>query len=345
MKVTIYDIATRARVSPATVSKVLNNTGKLLPDTRERVLATVRELNYQPNIAASSLKKKQTYSIGLIVPDITNPYYSALARAVEDEAMRHDYTVLIASTDNDPNREDTQIHRLSPYNLDGYIITTSASEMRQPIERLLEAGQRVVFLDRHVQVNALPSRYVRIATNHLEGGYLAAKHLLDRGHTKITVLSEPLYLLATDERLKGFFQAFRERGVDTSSISIHAKGFGIEAGHTLAKQIIHDKELPTAIFASNDLIAIGAMQQLHEIGLRIPQDISIIGYDDIAMASHVFPPLTTVAQPIAEMGRLAVQSIFQSGWEELGGGVAGDDKIFQPRLVVRNSVQDRTIKP
>jgi len=337
MKVTIYDIAMRAGVSPGTVSKVLNDKGRLLPETRDRVLKTVQELNYQPNIAASSLKKKQTYTIGLIVPDITNPYYSALARAVEDEALRHDYTVLIASTDNNPEREQTQIHRLEPYGLDGYIITTNANELSSSIQHLLDAGERVVFVDRKVNVQAYSQSCVRVATDHRKGGYLAASHLLESGHTKIAVLSEPLYLLTTDERLNGFFESFLERGLDTSSISIYAKGFGIEAGHALANQIMHEKHLPTAIFSSNDLIAIGAMQELHQMGIRIPDDVSIVGYDDIAMAAHVVPALTTVAQPIEEMGSLAVQSLLQLRSDGKNSEFRSEI-ILQPSLIVRSSV-------
>lgn len=350
MKVTIYDIAMRAGVSPSTVSKVLNNNGKLLPETRERVLRAVQELNYQPNIAASSLKKKQTYTIGLIVPDITNPYYSALARAVEDEALRQDYTVLIASTDNNPEREQTQVNRLGPYGLDGYIITANANELSPPLERLLESGERVVFVDRKVQVEAFSSRCTRITTDHRRGGYLAASHLIEAGHTHIAVLSEPLYLLTTDERLNGFFEAFLEHGLDTSSISIYAKGFGIEAGHALANQIIHDKSLPTAVFASNDLIAIGAMQELYQMGIRIPEDVSIIGYDDIAMAAHVVPPLTTVAQPIEEMGRLAVQCVLQNREvdkceQSNQSNQSHGEIILEPNLVVRSSVRKLAFAP
>lgn len=345
MKVTIYDIAMRAGVSPSTVSKVLNNNGKLLPKTRERVLKAVQELNYQPNIAASSLKKKQTYTIGLIVPDITNPYYSALARAVEDEALRQDYTVLIASTDNNSEREQIQVNRLQPYGLDGYIITANANELSPPLERLLESGERVVFVDRKVQVEtSFSSSCVRITTDHRRGGYLAASHLIEAGHTQIAVLSEPLYLLTTDERLNGFFEAFLERGMDTSSISIYAKGFGIEAGHALANQIIHEKRLPTAVFASNDLIAIGAMQELHQMGIRIPDDVSIIGYDDIAMAAHVVPPLTTVAQPIEEMGRLAVQCVLQNRETDKCEKSNGEI-ILEPNLIVRSSVHKVAFAP
>lgn len=339
MKVTIYDIATRAGVSPGTVSKVLNNNGKLLPETRYKVLQIIQELNYQPNIAASSLKKKQTYTIGLIVPDITNPYYSTLARAVEDEALRHDYTVLIASTDNKPEREQAQIHRIQPYGLDGYIITANASELSSSLQHLLESGERVVFVDRKVNAEGFRSNCVRIVTDHRKGGYLAATHLIETGHTHIAVLSEPLYLLTTDDRLNGFFDAFLERGMDTSTISIYAKGFGIEAGHALANQIIHEKQLPTAVFASNDLIAIGAMQELHQMGIRIPDDVSIVGYDDITMAAHVVPPLTTVAQPIEEMGKLAVQALLQIRDENHDGKQTGEI-VLEPTLITRSSVRN-----
>jgi LacI family transcriptional regulator len=343
MKVTIYDIASRAGVSPGTVSKVLNNNGKLLPETRDRVLQTVKELNYQPNVAASSLKKKQTYTIRLIVPDITNPYYSALARAVEDEALLHDYTVIIASTDNNPEREQTQVSRLKPYGLDGYIITTNANELSPSLRHLLASGERVVFVDRKVDVESYSARCTRIATDHRKGGYLAATHLLKAGHRNIAILSEPLYLLTTDERLKGFFDAFRERGIDTSSISIHAKGFGIQAGHALANQIIHEQQLPTAVFASNDLIAIGAMQELLQMGVRIPDDVSMVGYDDIAMAAHVVPPLTTVAQPIEEMGKLAVQCLLQGrqvGKHATSNEESASEMILEPHLMIRSSVRN-----
>lgn len=337
MRTTIYDIAKFSGVSTATVSKVLNNKGRISPPTKERVLDAVYRLNYHPSIAASSLKKKQVYTLGLVLPDITNPFFSEVAQVIENESSRRGYSVLISSTNNNPEQELTQIARMLRSELDGYIIASSI-QGDSGIQSLLQQGRAVVLLDRKVPT---PSQQVTwIATDHIKGGQLAGKHLIEQGHSDFHIFIEPLHLATSTERLQGFCMALNEVGYEIGPNQIYLGGYGIDAGKILARQLIdRGVSLPTAVFAGSDLIAIGAIQEFHTSGIRVPDDISIIAYDNITFSNHIYPRLTTIAQPIQEMGKKAVELVLQrfmapeSETEEITG------HLFEPTLVVRDSVR------
>src|SRR5712691_4405442 len=258
-KATIYDVARLAGVSTATVSKVINNTGRISKDTSVRVESAMAELRYRPSILASALKKYQTFSLGLLVPDITNPFYGELARAVEDEALHHNYSVLVCSTDNKPEREEKQINLLMRKHLDGLIIATSEGMNKEALEILAQDEARVIFIDR-----VLPnSPYPVIATDHYLGSYQATEHLIELGHRKLAIFMEPPYLRSALERLRGFSAALEAHNIALDHPLVFSDGFGSTAGYELAERLLRRKDLPTAIFATTDLIAIGALQKFH----------------------------------------------------------------------------------
>ncbi len=326
-KVTIYDVAKYAGVSTATVSKVVNGTGRISKVTSSRVVRAIEELRYHPSIIASALKKNQTYSIGLLVPDITNPFYAELTRAVEDEALSRDYFVLVSSTDNTPEREKKQLQLLMRKQLDGLIIATSDEPSNDTLEMLRTNELRVVFIDRVVP----NSPYPLVATDHYIGGYQATEHLIQLGHRKLAILAEPLYLRPSLERLKGFTAALEAYGLPHDSSPLLSRGFGAKAGYELAQRLLLNKELPTAVFATNDLLALGLLQKFHEAGISIPDQLSLVGYDDTQMAKMVSPPLTTIAQPISEMGRIAVDYLLGDN------SPSAVTTLLPPKLVVRHS--------
>ena len=336
MRTTIYDIAKYSGVSTATVSKVLNNKGRISPLTKERVLDAVDKLNYHPSIAASSLKRKRTYTLGLVLPDITNPFFGEVAQVIENESSRRGYSVLITSTNNNPEQELTQIARMLRSELDGYIIASSV-QGDSGIQSLIRQGSAVVLLDRKMPT---PSQQVAwIATDHIKGGQLAGKHLIEQGHSDFRIFIEPLHLATSTERLQGFCMALNECGYEIGPGQIYVGGYGIDAGKMLARQLIDGgTPLPTAVFAGSDLIAIGAIQEFYAAGIRVPDDISIIGYDNITFSNHIYPRLTTIAQPIREMGEKAVELVLQRFMATERGAEEAAGHLLDPALVVRDSV-------
>ncbi len=326
-KVTIYDVAKHAGVSTATVSKVLNGTGRISKDTSLRVTQAIEELQFRPSILASALKKNQTFSIGLLVPDITNPFYAELTRAIEDEALSRDYFVLVCSTDNRAQREQKQIELLLRKQLDGLIIATTNGMNDKMLAILKKSGLRIVFIDR-----VLPNLpYSTVATDHYAGSYQATEHLIQLGHRDIALFAEPLYLQPSLERVRGFSAAREAHGLPHDASSILSQGYGIKAGYELAQQLILNREIPTAVFATNDLIALGAMQRFQEERISIPDQLSIVGYDDIQMAKIASPPLTTVAQPFSKMCKLAINYILGDR------SLSAVTTLLPPKLIVRKS--------
>lgn len=326
-KVTIYDVAKRAGVSTATVSKVLNGNGRVSKETIARVEGIIAELQYHPNIFASALKNNRTYTIGLLVPDITNPFCSKLIRTIEDEALSQGYSILIGSTDNMTEREMKLVKMLMRKQLDGIIIAASEFTGTALLTTLKQQDLRVIFIDRIIA----DSPYPIFATDHYRGSYLVTEHLIELGHRKLAIFLEPLYLRSSLERLRGFSAALEAHGLAQNSFQVLSGGFGAEAGYELAQQILQREELPTAIVATTDLIAIGALQRFHERGIVVPQDISLVGYDDIPMAKMMTPSLTTIEQPVSEMSKLVIESLLNEGQQE------SMTTLLPPKLVIRQS--------
>lgn len=326
-KVTIYDVAKRAGVSTATVSKVLNGTGRVGKETISRVERVVEELQYRPNLLASALKKNRTFTIGLLVPDVVNPFASLLVRAVENVAFAYDYSVLACSTDNIPEREKKMVDILMSKRFDGIIIASSEFSSAEAISELKRQDVRAVFVDRVVA----DSPYPVFATDHYLGSYLITEHLVQLGHRKLAIFLEPLYLRSSLERLRGFSAALEAYGIAQNSFQVLSGGFGAEAGYALTEQILKREDLPSAIVATTDLIAIGVLQKLHEVGIVVPRDMSLVGYDNIPLAAMAAPPLTTVAQPVEEMSKLIVECLLSEEDQEI------TTTLLPPKLIVRDS--------
>lgn len=326
-KVTIYDVAKRAGVSTATVSKVLNGTGRVGKETITRVERAVEELQYRPNLLASALKKKRTFTLGLLVPDVVNPFASLLVRAIEEVALSYNYSVLACSTDNKQEREEKLVDTLLSKRFDGIIIASSEFSSESAIQQLQRQDVRAVFVDRVVTDPPYPV----FATDHYLGSYLVTEHLIQLGHRKLAIFLEPLYLRSSLERLRGFSAALEAYGIAQNSFQVYSGGFGAEAGYALAQQILQREDLPTAIVATTDLIAVGVLQKLHEVGLVVPRDMSLVGYDDIPLAGMAAPPLTTVAQPVVEMSKLVVAALLSEEAQEI------TTTLLPPKLVVRSS--------
>jgi LacI family transcriptional regulator len=299
MKYTIKDIARLAGVSTATVSKVINRKDHEITEaTRKKVMSIVRQYNYVPNRIASSMVTKKTHTIGLIIPDISNPFFPELARGVEDYASEFGYAVFLCNTDNDALKEQSYLEKLQAKMVDGIII--AASDHQRHVSKSLKGAQiPIVTVDR--RINDFISQG-SVESNNLLGAYEAVSYLLTKGLNKILYLSGPLNNKPSNERLQGYLNALKDHNQEVKKEMILNGSFTLDWGYSGTFKAIDQGLQFDSIFCANDLIAFGAIQAIKLKGLRVPQDISVIGFDDISLAGIINPPLTTVKQPNYQMG-------------------------------------------
>ncbi|WP_212949282.1 LacI family DNA-binding transcriptional regulator [Siminovitchia terrae] len=300
MKITIYDVAEAANVSIATVSKVINNTGNISDKTRKRVKQAMKDLEYHPNILASALMGKQTKTIGLLIPDLANPFFSELARRIEDRGHELGYNLVICNTDYDGDKEDKYLQLLNQKMVDGFVLASGFEDLEK-VEELIKREIPVVIVARDFPMFSVNA----VAIDDFMGGYIAANHLMGLGHKNIGVIARDLW--SNRERLRGFNHALDEHGLKLNKnfeyiMDIHDIDH-IYEGREMTKKYLLEDDRPTAIFACNDLLAAGAIQEAKELGFKIPENLSVIGFDNTSIATVIDPPLTTIAQPIESMGR------------------------------------------
>ena len=301
---TIHDVAQSAGVSPTTVSRYLNNRIELPAPTAARIDAAISELGYRPNLLARRLSTGKSEAIALVTPEIANPFFAALAAAVEDEAERHGYAVFMSSTRGDVTREIASLRRLNDRHVDGLILMTNRPD-DGTLAVLIEPGSPVVLVDEDLPGVEVP----RIFVENAEGTYLATSHLIAKGHRAIAMIGGPDGLMSVSERRQGFERAMREHGLAAPPERLLLGSYTREFGRSAAARLLAAAEPPTAIVAASDYIAVGIMQALREAGLRIPDDMSIVGFDDMPFAELMDPALTTIRQPVAAMGRLGFQTL------------------------------------
>lgn len=326
MSVTIYDIAEATGVSIATVSKILNNKGSISQATRQRVLEAIDRLGYEPSAIASALAGKNTKSIGVLIPDINNPYYAEVIRGAEDEAFERGYSLLICNTDNNEEKDKIYLWTLRQKKMDGLIIATGSTSP-QAIKDMIARNIRIVLMGREISGANLAC----VMIDDFTGAYLAGKHLLELGHRSFGIIMESLQFWPNAKRLNGFVTALQEE--NASYYTLSDDQYGIASGTKQAAELLSKHQI-TAIFASNDLLAVGALQACRELGKRVPDDISIMGFDDTVFAKIVYPSLTTVSQPIYEIGRRTASMLIQA----IETGTQPTTKVvIESTLVIRQS--------
>ena len=306
MPVTIADVARQAGVSTATVSRVLAGLGGARPETRARIAAAARDLDYRPSGVARSLKLRATKTFGLIITDIENPYFPQLVRAVEDAAHQEGYALVLCNAADDPDRESFYLDLLVDRRMDGVIIAASKLGERH------RAGLREARLP-IVLVNT-PSRGVRlpsVASDNRTGGRLAAAHLIDLGHRHLGVLTAGPRNADAPLRLAGIHDALLAAGLEPATLAIATGGADIVGGERAMGELLDRHPRVTGILAYNDLMAIGALRSVRARGGRVPEDVSVVGFDGVALSAYVEPPLTTISQSTVELGRLAVRQLIQ----------------------------------
>lgn len=302
-RATIADVAGRAGVSTATVSRVLTGASASRPATLARVMAAARELDYRPSAVARALKRRTTLTLGLLVTDIENPFFPQVVRAVEDAAHELGYGLLLCNAADDPQRELAYINLLLERRVDG-VVVASSRVTRRHAALLARSPVPVVLVNSEARGSGLPA----ITTDNRRAARLAAEHLLRLGHTVLAHVTAPPVNAAAGLRLAGVRDALRAAGTPTELAIVMGDGH-VEAGERAVAELLARAPAVTAIVCYNDLTAIGALRAARAAGRRVPADLSIVGFDDIDLAGWTDPPLTTVAQPTAEMGRRAVEHL------------------------------------
>jgi len=331
-------IAERADVSIGTVSHVINDTAKVREKLRERVLDAIRSLGYQPSQLARGLRRNQTNIVVMIIPDITNPFFPGVVRGVEDVAYKHSFRLVLCNTDNDPQKESSYLNELRSYRPAGWLVIPSADSEMAALLKPAAAGSPVVCIDR--QPPGWKGDVVLVANE--AGAHSATRHLLRMGHRQLAVITGPLHLANAVERLKGFRRALAGAKVSIEPEYIQEARFNRQSGYQAAIRLLRMVPRPTAIFACNDLMALGVLLAARELGVRCPEDLSIVGFDDLDFAEFTAPALTSVHQSGYQLGTTAARLLL----ERIDGSKQSPQKIVLPsELKIRHSVASLSPAP
>jgi LacI family transcriptional regulator len=329
MHVTLKDIALECRVDVATVSRALNNAYGVHEETRKQVLAAAARLNYRPNSLAKGLATGHSSTLAMVISDIRNPFFAELARGAEDAAYQNGYDLVLCNSDLNPSKQVRYIHSLLEKRVEGIVMNTVARLSRAEQEELGRSGVPIVLLNR-------PPESIRgfstVLADNYRGGYLVGNYLVNSGHRVIGHLTGPRQHGNLAERAKGFQKAVEE-GKATAVI---ARGYHTsEGGYEMMKKLLSQRRDLTAVFAANDAMAFGVIRAVFEAGRRVPDDISVVGFDNIEVAAMIRPPLTTIHQPKYEMGWAAAEILLEQAARR--NGWMPEHRLLEVKLVERES--------
>lgn len=296
---TIYDVARHAGVSPATVSRVLNGRSTVDAGLRDRVNAAAAQLGYRPNSLARNLRRSTTNLWAVVISDINNPFFTALVRGVEDVGQGLGYSVVLCNSDENPDKEADYLRALLADQISGFIV--SPTSRTENLAALHEAGRAVVAIDRRPRNLAVDT----VLVDNEHGAREATTHLIEQGFRRIACITGPARLSTASRRLRGYRSALRAAGIEPDPELERHADFRQRGGYTAMANLLAARPAPDAVFVTNNLMTVGALECLARKGLRAPDDIAIVGFDDIPWADLVIPSLTTVAQPTYELGRTA----------------------------------------
>ncbi|MDF2725274.1 MAG: transcriptional regulator, LacI family protein [Paenibacillus sp.] len=332
---TIHDIAKMAEVSSATVSRVLSNSSyPVSPELRSKIVKIAKENNYIPNLLGKQLKTKTSMTIGVVIPTITNLFYSSIILGVEEIARKNNYQVLLCNSFQDPALEDKYIQAMFEKQVRGLVISSISSD-KQQLKHFIQMGLNVVAFDQRMEMDEVS----QIDFDYRKGGYIATRHLIDNGHRNIAYLTAPLDRPSRISIHAGYMEAMKEAKleplVQEGGGGAYSGTYEFENGKEQTRQLLAAGNKPTAIFACNDMMAFGVMNELSAHGLSVPGDVSVMGFDGIEFGQMLTPPLTTILQPTYEMGRLACHMLLDRLIDEKKPepGVT-----LQPKLLERKSV-------
>ena len=336
-RITIKDVAKAAQVSPTAVSRYLNHHIALPPETAARIDEAVKQLSYAPNQLARNLSRGRSSMIGLVTPDIANPFFAQIASTAAEEAATQGFHILLCSTQNDPVREAAYLQLLDSKQLDGLIVLTSCAE-GDAFGQHLSNRARVVLIDEDAGIQGVPKVFVE---NH-KGGYLATRHLLSHGHTRIAHIGGPKGLFSAKERFGGYAAALEEHDLNVSPDLVQFGLYTEAFGYSATQKLLELSQPPSAIFAASDYAALGVLRCLDEHQLQVPSDMSLVGFDDIPLVQLLQPPLTTIRQPIDRLSREGIDLLV----EMITTGKTARPPVqrFPVELVERGSVTRKEAK-
>lgn len=326
---TIRDVAAQAGVSVSTVSHVLNGTRFVEPGTEARVRTAISALNYRPNSIARSLRRHSTGTIGLLVPDNSNPFFAEVARLIEDIGFEQGYSVILCNSDGLPAREATYIDVLLSKQVDG-LLTISTGSQPDFLDAVLNARVPVVVVDRAADEWPVD----QVLVDNEAAGYVAGDYLVRLGHQRIACISGPRAATPSACRLVGFRRALNEAGIDLPDTAMVGGDFQYKGGAIAMRELIDQYSGLTAVFATNDQMALGAINMLQRNGIRVPHEVSVIGVDNIPQSAAFYPALTTIAQPVEALARESLRLLV----ERIGGSRAAPTRIvLDTQLIERES--------
>lgn len=324
----IKDVAQKAGVSVATVSRVINHNPNVKAHLKERVLRAIEEIGYQPSGIARNMRNQSVPVIGLIISDIQNPFFTSMVRAVEDNALENGYTVLLCNSDEDPKKEQLYLDVMTRERVAGIIIVPSHSKCCPSLKKLKIP---IVVVDRKLRNMQCDS----VLLDNVSGSKQATEHLINLGHRRIGFVGAPTTISVGADRLLGYQKALREHGIPEDNTLIEIGDFKETGGYQAALNLLKLDQRPTAIFSVNNLMTMGTLKAINEIRLKIPDDISVIGFDDMPWLTLITPPLTAVRQPVYKMGAEAAKLLFENINLEIEKPPTRI--ILKPELIVRSS--------
>lgn len=336
---TIKEVAERAGVSIATASNVISGSRRVGKARMARVLAAIKDLDYHPNEVARSLKIRQTKMLGMILPDITNPFFSDLIRGAEDAALERGYLLVTANTDEQVEREKRAVAALRSRRVDGILLAATASKNEDHLKSVAAAGISIVCLDRMAPGLAVDA----VLADNVRGTEECVRHLIRIGHKKIAIITGALDLQIGRERLRGYRAALKEAGIPYAADLVMEGDFREEAGYRLGKELLLRGERPSAIFACNGVMMLGLLLALDELSVKCPADIALATFDDLPFANSFHPHLTAVAQPATEIGYQGANLLI----DRVEGKRTGEPVIIRlaPELKIRESTRSFQLAP
>ncbi|NWG15535.1 MAG: LacI family DNA-binding transcriptional regulator [Chloroflexi bacterium] len=328
--ITIHDVADYAGVSRATVSRVLNNNPAVDQALRLRVEDAIQALGYQPNRTARRLRAQSSNVIGLIISDIRNPYFLSIIQGVEDVAYAHQMSLILCNSDEDPTKEQMYLRVMEAEHVAGLIMVPSQSSEEQQLSRLKKIGIPVILLDRvadDFEVDA-------VKVDNERGAADAVRHLIALGYRRIATITGPVHLTTGRERYTGYRSALEANGLAYDEALVKIGNFKTESGYQLTRELLAMAEPPDAIFVSNNMMTLGALRALREQEIRVPQEMALVGFDDMPWSGDLYSPLTVVSQPTYELGQEATNLLLRRLADP---GLPFRTVILQTRLIVRES--------
>jgi DNA-binding LacI/PurR family transcriptional regulator len=327
----LQEVARRARVSIATVSRVLNKSDKVVPETRATVEQALRDLGYRPSRVARRLRMNTGHAhlVGLIIPDIQNPFYAEIARGVEDAAYASEYALILCNSDENLAKERFYLEVMQAESVDG-IVLPPFNDTDAGVVELVKTGIPVVCVDRsHAKVKT-----DLVEVDNYQGALEAVRHLIERGHRSIALIEGRTQVSTSRERRRGYLDALAANGITPRKELMRAGDFKQESGRILTNELLDLRKPPTALFVCNNLMTVGALSALHQRGVRIPQELALVGFDDLPWAEALDPPPTVVRQPAYDVGRQAMELLLKRIMEPNRLPVT---VRLRPELVIRKS--------